>query len=154
MTFPSCNPARRLVTSLVSQYQVFLWHFVVVGSEQRALKIAKPPVWDVVVAKDVSEFAKQGTSLRRFGDLGDLTATPRQYKARYLYILYSFVIVSQPEQLGFFSPNATYQKRPHVHTSDRRWGGPYTPFTQPSVQPGCQPSFSPSAANDRGLVFG
>ena len=60
--------------------------------------MAKPPVSDVVVGKNVSEFSVQGTSLQRSGDPGDhvATATTRQYKVLYLYTLYSFVHIGAP----------------------------------------------------------
>lgn len=79
-------PLERARNSLVSRYQLLSLLYFVVESQQRALKVAELPVSDVVVNKTVSEFAMQGTSLQRSGDRRDLvtTATPRQYKVRYL----------------------------------------------------------------------
>lgn len=52
----SASPA--LIHKPCQPRSVFWGHSVVVGSEQRVLKVAKPPLWDVVVSKNVSEFDK------------------------------------------------------------------------------------------------
>ena len=92
----------RARTSFVSRYQlVLLLHSVVVGRDQRALKVAMAEFSHVVVSKGVlSEFAMSEYAMARWsggscglGGLGHhshLSAIFRLYKVPYLYALTLF----------------------------------------------------------------
>ena len=116
----------RARTSFVSRYQfVLLLHSVVVGRDQRALKVAMPEYSHVVVSKDVlSEFAMSEFAMARWsgGSCGlgglihhsHLSAIFRLDKVPVFVRLdlVRLVLAHQPQSSSRPNPTQQHQRRP------------------------------------------